>query len=140
MAVFVAGTDESAGKDHRSMYFRGGFVAPERDWSEWFAEAWQERVLSGPPEIPYLHMTEIRSPKWRAKHGLSDVEAEQRVDEAFRVITSMGSLYPVTSQIDAGHCRDAFATVKLLMDGMKWLRLNQITCVSWRSHIRCFRL
>lgn len=114
MAVFVAGTDETAGPNHRSQFFRGGYVAPESSWTNFIVPAWQERVLDGPPAIPYLHMTDMRSPAWRAKHGLSPTIAEQRVDEAFRVIRSSGSLYTVTSDTDAGHFRDAFSTIRLL--------------------------
>src|SRR5262249_40011 len=46
--------------------------------------------------------TEIRSPKWRARHGLSERQANYRLDEASRVIRSMGSLIPVTVSVDEG--------------------------------------
>ena len=45
-----------------------------------------KRVLSGPPRIPYLHMPAIRSRAWRNENGLSDHEAERRVEECIDVI------------------------------------------------------
>ncbi len=54
MALFVVGTDESSGATHRNPFLRAGYIAPEKDWYEFFAPAWQERVLDGPPSIPYL--------------------------------------------------------------------------------------
>ena len=114
MAVFVAASDESAGKNQRDTFFFGGFVGPEDDWSRFFAPAWQERVLDGPPAIPYLHMTDIRSPQWRAKYGLSRLQADDRVDEAFHLIDTMPTLYPVGVHVDAGHLRDKFGASKVV--------------------------
>src|SRR5262249_10485160 len=111
---FMSGSDESAGKTQRDTFFFGGFVAPEEDWSRFFEPAWQERVLDGPPAIPYLHMTEIRSQKWRSQFGLSRAAADERVDEAFSVIETMGSLYPIGIHVDGGHVLDKFATAKVV--------------------------
>jgi hypothetical protein len=36
-----------------------------------FAPAWQERVLDGRPQIPYLHVTEIRRREWHFRRGES---------------------------------------------------------------------
>jgi hypothetical protein len=101
MAVFVCAADESADQNPRRHFFYGGFAAPISDWDGAFAEAWTERVLKGPPQIPYLHMTDIRSPAWRARYGLSERQANERLDEAARVIRSMGSLIPVMICVDA---------------------------------------
>jgi hypothetical protein len=109
MAVFVSGSDETAGKHQRDTFLYAGFLAPEEDWSRFFAPAWEERVLDGPPLIPYLHMTEIRSPQWRAEHGLSRLDAEDRIDEAFNLIDTMATLHPVGVSLDAGHLHDRFA-------------------------------
>ena len=115
MAVFVSASDETAGKDQRGFFYRAGFVAPENDWSEYFSPAWQDRVLLGPPEIPYLHMTEIRSRAWREEHGLSRLQAEDRVDGAFAVIDAMGSLFPISTRVDAGFLKDSFSKFKVIM-------------------------
>lgn len=118
MAVFVSFSDESSGQDHRSIFWHGGFVGPEEDWSKLFAPAWQERVLGRSSQaIPYLHMTEIRSRAWREAHGLSDEEAERRVDEAFLVIESVGSLIPISSHINAGRFRDEFQSKMRVASG-----------------------
>jgi hypothetical protein len=97
MAVFVCASDESADQNPLGNFFYAGFAAPLNDWECAFAPAWNERVLNGPPQIPYLHMTEIRSPP---RHGLSERQANYRLDEASRVIRSMGSLIPVTFSVD----------------------------------------
>ncbi len=111
MAVFVAASDESLSGDK---FYRCGFVGPENDWSDWFAPAWAERVLDGSPRLPFLHMTDIRSRDFRKKHRLSDREAERRLDEAFRVIASMGSLYLVGSTINVEYVKNAFANTKII--------------------------
>jgi len=114
MAVFISASDESCGKTQRDPFFLGGWVGPEEDWSRFFAPAWQERVLDGPPTIPYLHMTDIRSSQWRFKNGLSRLQAEDRVDEAFNLIDTMATLYPVGVHVNAGHFRDKFASSKVV--------------------------
>jgi hypothetical protein len=110
--IIVAASDESAGGDEQSPFFRGGFVAPADDWNRWFAPAWQERVLDGPPRLEYLHMTDVRDEDWRAQVGLSRTESERRVDEAFRVIDSTGTLVPITSQVDGGFFRSSFTDLR----------------------------
>lgn len=118
VAVFVAGADESTGRAHTDPFLFGGFVARERLWSRSFAPAWQRRVLNGPPKIDWLHMADIKSPKWRAAHGLTPEDVEHRLDEAFALIDAAGGLYPVAYRVDAGHLRGAFAEaeVKLVMN------------------------
>src|SRR5438045_3880986 len=54
-------------------------------------------------------MTEIRSKDFRDEHGLSEEEAEKRVDKAFLVIDSIGSLRPISSRMDAGTFFDNFS-------------------------------
>jgi hypothetical protein len=117
MAVFVAAGDERDGAAGRGAFVYGGFVAPVDDWVNWFAPAWEERVLNGPPTIPYMHMTEIRSRDWRERHGLTLHEAERRVDEATRVICSMGSLHFVKSEMDGGHFRDVLGDMRIIRPG-----------------------
>src|SRR6202521_1009060 len=114
MAVFVSGSDESAGKTQRDTFLYAGWVGPEEDWSRFFAPAWQERVLDGPPAIPYLHMTEIRSAQWRAEYGISKLQADDRIDEALAVIDTMPTLYPVGLHVNAGHVRDKFAMSRVV--------------------------
>jgi len=113
MAVFVSGSDESAGKSRRDTFLFAGWLAPEEDWSRFFAPAWQERVLDGPPKIPYLHMTDIRSAKWREAHGISKLDADDRIDSAIHLLDTMSSLYPVGVRLDAGFLRDRFANLKV---------------------------
>ena len=109
MAVFVAASDESGGSTHLSDFQCTGWLAPENDWLRFFGPAWQEHVLDGPPKIPYLHVTEMRSRAWREKHGLTRRDAENRLDEAAGVIASTGSLYPLTVKI-SGHYFAACST------------------------------
>ena len=113
MAVFISASDEYSGGDVRGTFLFAGYVGPEKDWSDLFVPAWQQRVLDGPPTIPYLHMTEIRSRKWRDEHGISKLAADDRVDEAALVIDTMGSFYPVAVEVDGGHFKDGFAELKV---------------------------
>lgn len=99
--VFTSASDETAGADARSMFTHGGWMMSENDWTHYFAPAWEDRVLAGPPRIPYLHMTEIRSEQWRTDHHISRDDAENRVAAAAKVISQMGSLYPVSSSMKA---------------------------------------
>lgn len=96
MAVFICAADESYDSGN---FFYGGFAAPVTDW-EGFARAWNERVLQGPPQIPYLHMTDITDWKWQEKYGLKPWEADRRIEAAVEVIRSTGSLVPVLWSVD----------------------------------------
>ena len=113
MAIFISASDEHSGSDGRGLFLFAGYVGPEPDWSHFFVPAWQERVLDGPPNIPYLHMTEIRSQEFRDKWGLSGVAADDRVDEAVSIINTMGSFYPIAIAVDASHLKSAFRESKV---------------------------
>jgi hypothetical protein len=117
MAVFVAAGDESDGAKQDGYFLYGGFVAPIRDWIDWFVPAWEERVLNPKPRIPYLHMVEMRSSSWRKDFGLTESQAERRIDEAARVICSMGSLQLLTTWIDGGHFRSVFKGARIAKKG-----------------------
>lgn len=103
MAVFVSASDETSGKNQRDTFFFGGWIAPQEDWSRFFELAWQERVLDGPPSIPHLHMTDMRSRRWREKHGLTRLVADDRIDEAIQLLDTMATLFPICVSVDAGH-------------------------------------
>ena len=90
MAVFIAASDETSGGNAFSVYHYSGWVMSEADWSQYFTPAWNERVLAGPPEIPYLHVTDMRSKAWRGKWGITETMADERMDEAALVIAQMG--------------------------------------------------
>jgi hypothetical protein len=62
MTVFVSASDESDGGHHRSRFWHGGWVAPEKDWVTYFAPTWQKRVLDAEPSIPFLHTKDICDP------------------------------------------------------------------------------
>jgi hypothetical protein len=64
-----------------------------------------------------MHMVEVRSRKWRKQYGLSGVEAERRVDEAARIIRSMGSLQLLTTWLDGGHFRGTFKGARIAQSG-----------------------
>jgi len=119
MAVFISASDEHSGGDGRGMFLFAGYVGPEKDWSQFFVPAWQQRVLDGPPQIPYLHMTEIRSKQFREKWGLSRLRADDRVNEAATVLTSMGSFYPISVEANGGFVKDAFKDSKVVRSNAK---------------------
>lgn len=118
MAVFIAASDETLGADHRSPFMRCGFLAPVDDWIA-ITEQWDRRVLAGPPRIPYLHMTDIRSRVWRDEHKLTETDAARRVDEAFAVIAEMPSLTPVGSGLNSGFMYDTITKKMKLTTGAK---------------------
>ena len=99
MAVFVAFSDEGL-SNQSGLFHYSGLIAPELDWFRWFSPAWQERILDGPPVIPFLHMTDIRSKSWRNKYGITRSDADHRIDEAINIISTTGSIIPITVTID----------------------------------------
>ena len=76
MSLFTAFGDESDGGDQTGPFVFGGFVAPTRDWVDYFTPAWEERVLNRAPSIGSFHMTEIRNQRWQLKNGLTQGDAE----------------------------------------------------------------
>jgi hypothetical protein len=108
LAVFVAYSDESGVADPGGDFLVAGYVAHEDEWP-WVASSWQQRVLDGPPRIPYLHMTDIRREAWRNQHGISFNDAEERVNEAVRVMRSTGSLYAISSVMRHSDLIDIFS-------------------------------
>ena len=114
MTVFVAASDETSGADERGWFVHAGFVAPEADWSDWFTPAWKERVLDGPPAIPFLHLAAIRRPEEQARYGLSSRQADERIAEAVRIVSSLGSLYLVSSMLEVPHFAAQFASARLI--------------------------
>lgn len=116
MAVFVAAADEAESGDQCGLFLFGGYVASVRDWTDWFAPAWEERVLNGPPTLPYFHMAQLHS-EGRDKYSLTEVQAEARIDEAVRVVRSMGSLHLVTANLDGDLFREVFGDTKIIKPG-----------------------
>lgn len=113
MAVFVAASDET--NSANGLYHYAGWLAPEPDWSLYFTPAWQERVLDGPPKIPYVHMTDVRSRAWREQWHVTQTDVDERLDEAARVIDQMGSLYPFKITIDTKIFKPLYKPHKMLV-------------------------
>jgi hypothetical protein len=117
LAVYVAAADESDGPNQTGPFVYGRFIGPRRDWTDWFAPVWEGRVLKANPPIPYFYMAEVRNPRWQSENGLTASSAEQRIDEAVRVIASMGSIHIVRTLRDSGHFRKVFAGTRVVRDG-----------------------
>lgn len=112
MPRYLAAMDESgSGRD----FVSGGFVAPVDVWDEHFSPAWDERVLAGPPRIPFLHMVDARDRDWCKEHGLSGWDMERRIDEAAAVIRSTGPLALISSTLNADHLRKQLGGTQLVM-------------------------
>lgn len=126
MAVFLAASDETSTHDGRGNLFSGGFIAPTMDWTEHFTPAWEERVLNRVPRIPYLHMTSIRSRSWRAKYGLSGIEAERRVESAIDVIDSMGSLFLISARMNEGLWRDLYKHFGIVRENSRQVAVDRM--------------
>jgi hypothetical protein len=111
MSLFLASSDESS--DQHGRFLFSGWVAAAEEWSRFFCPAWQEWVLDGPPAIPYLHMTDMRSTKWREQHGVSRLDAEDRVNHAIALVDQMEPLYPVGVLVNAAYLRKRFSQAKV---------------------------
>ena len=107
MAAYTAYSDEAGVGDPSGEFLVGGYVAPDSLWFE-VSKAWQERVLDGPPKIPYLHMTDVRSRAWRDENKISYNDAENRVAEAVKVLFSTGGLDAVASVMKRADLQELF--------------------------------
>ena len=107
MPVYTAYSDESGVADPTGEFLVCGYLGTESTW-DYVRRAWQERVLDGPPKIPDLHMTDIRSSYWRAKVGMAFNDSENRVAEAVRVIYGAGALDAVASVIKRSMLHEVF--------------------------------
>lgn len=126
MAVFVSYSDESTGKNQLDTFIFAGWIGPEEDWSRFFVPAWDERVLAGPPRIPYFHMTEIRRPEWQKAHGISETGAYDRINEACIVLDQLANLHPLRIAIDTACVRDQFSGIRV-----KRARSKQFACTDF---------
>jgi hypothetical protein len=97
MAVIVSASDET----YRDKFVYGGVLASLRYWEKIFAPRWERDVLDGAPRIPFLHMTDIRSPKWRESMGISELEADRRVENAVQILCKRKE--PVWIGFEFGH-------------------------------------
>jgi hypothetical protein len=87
VSVYVSYTDESESRDQkRGKFLIGGYVADELKWPE-FSKRWSEEIITSSPTIPYLHMVDIRSEAWRAKHGITRLQADEKVKRAIQIIS-----------------------------------------------------
>jgi len=84
-------------------------------------------VLDNRPKLDYLHVAELRSPHWRKQHGIREIDAERKIDEAFRLIRNHRSLYPITAHLNADHFKSAMARGKVKM------RIKTAGGVAWTS-------
>lgn len=98
MAVFTAFSDESGAQDPGGSFLVGGCIADPDTWT-YFVRAWQERVLNSPPPIPYLHMIEVRRPRWQQQRGLSHLQATDKVCTAVNIIATTGGVSTIFSEM-----------------------------------------
>ena len=108
MAVFVSYSDETK-TGSLSDFLVSGYIADEQSTWPLLTSAWQERVLDGSPNIPYLHMTDIRNAKWRREkgNGISEIESECRISAAVSLLAQCGGLSIVTSAIRRANLESA---------------------------------
>jgi hypothetical protein len=103
MAVFLAASDETSGE---GMFHHAGYLAPLTCWADAFVPAWERIVLAGPPHIDEFHVTDLRSRSWREKHGITEEDAEARIDAAVNLIWETKEIFAVRSSVDAPHFED----------------------------------
>lgn len=96
MSVYVSYTDESESQNQQGgQFIIAGYVADKLKWPD-FSKRWSEEVITSDPPIPYMHMVEIRSEGWRTKHGITRVQADEKVRKAIEVIAQTDFI--------TGHC------------------------------------
>jgi hypothetical protein len=100
MAVFLSASDEAEGE---GFFHQAGFLAPVTYWTDVFIPAWQKEVLDGPPRLDIFHMTDLRSSQWRSKNGLTQEDAEVRIDAAVNLIYRSRTLLAIHSSVDGSH-------------------------------------
>lgn len=100
MAAFVAASDETSTPGPDGLFIYGGWAARESDWGDWFEKSWAERVLNLKYPITEFHTKDLKNRHWRFKNKMSERNAEDRMDEAARIIRSAGYLTPFTSSIN----------------------------------------
>jgi hypothetical protein len=111
MSAFVAYSDEAGVGDAKGEFLVGGYASSEAEWT-WINRAWQERVLDGPPKLPYLHMIELLDRDWRANVGISFNDSEERVAEAIKVMYSSGYTSAIAAVIKVADFKQAFQRFK----------------------------
>jgi hypothetical protein len=114
MTTFVAAADETEAGNQLGLFMYGGFVAPVHFWEDWFVPAWEERVLNTRPNIPYMHISEVRTSRWQRQQGISKSRVEAGINEAARVIASSGALHHVRNEMDGGHFRSVFRETRVI--------------------------
>jgi len=113
MAVFTSFSDESAGKTKSDKFLFAGWIGPLADWQDFFAPAWDERVLAGPPRIEYLHMTDIRSPLWRESNGITEQDANNRINGACTILDQFINLHPLRVVIRGDFFHNEFSDIRV---------------------------
>lgn len=103
MAVFLAASDEASGE---GIFHHAGFVAPLVAWTDVIVPAWERMVLKGPPLLEEFHMTDLRSRAWREKHGITQDDAEARIDAAVNIIWQTQGILALRSSVDGTHFED----------------------------------
>jgi hypothetical protein len=106
VSVYVSYTDETESPDQRSGKFLiSGYMADETKWPE-FSKRWAKEVTIATPKIPHLHMVDIRSAGWRQKHGITRVQADEKVRRAVDIIADTdfiaGYITQVSEQVYLG--------------------------------------
>jgi hypothetical protein len=123
MAVFVSFSDESSGKNKRDPFVFAGWVATHKDWREIFTPAWEHLVLKGPPPIPFVHMTDMYSPKWREAHRISKSDANHRIDQAVKALAAANDyIVPIELSVSGAEVSDQMGHVRMGVS-------NQTICV-----------
>ena len=110
MSVYVSYSDESDPGDGQGHFFIGGYVARETDWPG-FSRRWVSEVLQPYPSIPYVHMVDLRSNRWREERGICRTQAYDKLQTAADVISASTFLRPFVGRVNQSEYRDACQTV-----------------------------
>jgi hypothetical protein len=111
--IFLSASDETLGED---IFHHAGYVAPLATWNDVVVPEWQKRVLDGPPQIDEFHMTDLRSPAWRAKNGIDEDDVEARIDAAVDIVSKTKGLFAVRATVDGSHFETHASGLRFRLD------------------------
>jgi len=111
VSVYLAYSDESGTPNTDGQFVVGGYVTPESEWPA-FSAKWTENVLNARPAIPYLHMVEIRSKEFQAKHGLTWDDNVRKVRVACREILNHKNLSAYFGSIPRKKLSDVYVQIE----------------------------
>ncbi len=110
MEYYISASDETSGDDHRSPFTHGGFIADSRARTNDLVPAWGA-MLAAPPSMTALHMNELRDGKWCKANGLTQSDANRKIDRAISIVVGLPTIVRLRITQDGGAFKDHIASL-----------------------------